>query len=76
MLRLARFANYDYEPNIRLELSKSFKQVKVIVLRKIRASKEIIIFYNYNIFKIDNYNYLCKTYKPLPKSRLEKISYY
>lgn len=76
MLKLIRFANHGYKHNTWLELSELSKQVKVIALRKIQASKEIIIYYNYNAFKRGNYNYFYKTYKPFSKSRLKKTSYY
>jgi hypothetical protein len=76
MLKLICFANYNYEPNAWLEPSELSKLVKVIALRKIQASEEITIFYNYNAFGISNCDCLCETYKPLSKSRPEKTSYY
>jgi hypothetical protein len=76
ILRPARFANYSYEPNARLEPSELSKRVKVIALRKIRAGKEITIFYNHDAFRIGNCNCLYETCKPFLKSRLEKTSRY
>jgi len=64
MLSLIRFRNHDYCLNAELELSESYKEVKIIVLKKILTDKEIIISYNKNIFEKDNYDCLYKTNKP------------
>jgi [histone H4]-N-methyl-L-lysine20 N-methyltransferase len=76
ILRPARFANHDCEPNARLEPSESSERVKVIALRKIQAGEEIIIFYDHDAFGIGNCDCFYETYKPLLKSRLEKTSRY
>jgi histone-lysine N-methyltransferase SUV420H len=64
MLGPTRFANHACSPNAQLISSESYKEVKIVALRKIWAGEEITISYDKNAFGKDNCDCLCETSKP------------
>jgi hypothetical protein len=62
--------------NARLKSSESYKEVKIITLKKILAGEEIIISYNKNAFRKDNCDYLYETNKPHLYNIIKQALYY